>query len=164
MWPYSAARLRAMYTGGRGDATARWFARLWSVVFAVGLQPQRWVTLEVAGRRSGKVRSFPLGMADWHHQWYLVSMLGEHCDWVRNVRAARGQVVLHHGRRRRVRLVEVPVPERAAILRRYLDAVPGARPHIPVDRHAALTEFDTIAAEYPVFRVDPETDTLHPHQ
>lgn len=156
MWPYSADRLRAMYAGGRGDATARRFARLWSVMFAAGLQPRRWVTLEVTGRRTGKVRRFPLGMADWHHQWYLVSMLGEHCDWVRNVRAAQGQAVLYRRRRRAVHLVEVPVAERAPILRRYLDTVPGARPHIAVDRHAAPIEFDAIAARYPVFRVDTE--------
>jgi deazaflavin-dependent oxidoreductase (nitroreductase family) len=163
MWPYSAERLRAMYAGGRAGPAARGFARFWSVVFALGLQPRRWVTLEVRGRRSGRPRSFPLGMADWHDDWYLVPMLGERSNWVGNVRAAHGRAVLRRGRRRPCQLTEIPVAERAPILRRYLATVPGARPHIPVDRHAPLADFAAIAAHYPVFRVDPPAaDRRHP--
>ncbi|MFF0614089.1 nitroreductase family deazaflavin-dependent oxidoreductase [Nocardia tengchongensis] len=128
----------------------------------MGLQPQRWISLEVVGRRSGRLRRFPVGMADWNEDWYLVSMLGENCDWVRNVRAAHGQVVLHRRRRRPARLVEVPVAERAPILRRYLATVPGARPHIPVDPRATLADFEAIAPRYPVFRVEPETPPRQP--
>lgn len=162
MWPYSADRLRAMYAGGRGDATARGFARFWSVVFALGLQPRRWVTLEVRGRRTGLPRSFPLGMADWQGRWYLVPMLGERCAWVRNVRAAHGRVVLRRRGRRPCLLTEIPVADRAPVLRRYLETVPGARPHIPVDRHAPLADFAAIAPRYPVFLVEPGTG-CRPH-
>jgi hypothetical protein len=52
--------------------------------------------------------------------------------------------------------VEVEATRRAAILRRYLELAPGARPHIPVDRKAPLAEFERIAAEFPVFQVVPE--------
>jgi hypothetical protein len=152
-WPYSADELRAMYAGGRGNATARRFSRLWAAVHDLGLMPRRWVTLEVPGRRSGKLTRFPLGMADLSGQWYLVPMLGEGCNWVQNVRAADGRVTLRHGRRIACRLVEVPVTERAPIIRRYLQKVPGARPHIPVDRHAPMADFEAIAPRYPVFRV-----------
>jgi hypothetical protein len=83
-------------------------------------------------------------------------MLGGNCNWVRNIRAADGLVTIRHGRRARpCRLTEVPVGERAPILKRYLATVPGARPHIPVDRHAPLAEFAAIAADYPAFRVEP---------
>ncbi len=102
----SEARLRAMYAGGRGDATARRFARLWAAVFALGLAPKRWVTLEVAGRRSGRTVRFPLGMADWEGHWYLVPMLGEQCNWVQNVRAAHGRVTLRHRQAIACRLIE----------------------------------------------------------
>ena len=152
---YSDDRLRAMYRGGRGNATARRYARLWARVLGTGLFPRRWVTLEVPGRRTGRTTRFPLGLADWQGHWYLVSMLGDGCNWVRNVRAAHGHVVLRHGAARACRLVEVPVAERAPILRRYLRVVPGARPHIPVDRHAPLAEFAAVAARYPAFRVQP---------
>jgi hypothetical protein len=75
---------RAMYVGGRGNATARRFARVWRWVFAAGL--------------------FPLN-------------------------------------------------QRAPILRRYVDKVPGGRPHIPVAKGAPLADFEAIAASYPVFEV-----------
>jgi hypothetical protein len=154
-WRFSDDRLRAMYAGGRADATARRFARLWAAVFRLGLMPRRWVTLEVVGRRSGRVTRFPLGMADLDGQWYLVPMLGAQCNWVRNVRAASGRAVLRRRRAVACRLVEVPVGERPAIIRRYLEQVPGARPHIPVDRHAPLADFEAIASRYPVFLVVP---------
>jgi polyisoprenoid-binding protein YceI len=147
--------LRAMYPGGRADAAARRFARLWGEVFRLGLAPKRWVTLEVTGRRSGRVTRFPLGMSRVGDQWYLVSMLGERCNWVRNVRAADGRATLLHRRATPCRLVEVPVSERAPIIKRYLARVPGARPHVPVGRHAPLADFESIAARYPVFRVVP---------
>lgn len=75
-----------MYVDGRGDDTARWFARVWRWVFGAGLFPSRWVTLEVPGRSSGRTTAFPLGMADVDGRWYLVSTLGQ-CNWVANVRA-----------------------------------------------------------------------------
>jgi hypothetical protein len=84
--------LRAMYAGGHGNATARRFSRCWARVFDLGILPRRWVTLEVTGRRSGQVRRFPLGMADFQGRWYLVPMLGEGCHWVQNVRAVRPRV------------------------------------------------------------------------
>jgi deazaflavin-dependent oxidoreductase (nitroreductase family) len=156
-WPYTDDDLRAMYAQGRGNATARRFARFWAFVLGAGLAPRRWVTLEVPGRRTGQARRFPLGLADWQGDWYLVSMLGNDCHWVRNVRAANGDVIIRHGRARRHHLVEVPVAERAPILQRYLRKAPGARPHIPVDRNAPLAEFAAIAARYPAFRIETAT-------
>jgi hypothetical protein len=64
-----------------------------------------------------------------------------------------GRVILRHGVRETVSLEEVEVGDRAPILRRYLDCAPGARAHVPVDRHAPLAEFDRIAAQFPVFRI-----------
>src|SRR6516162_10409746 len=151
--PLSAEGLRAMYEGHKGNATARRFARLWAAVFGWGFSSRRWVTLEVPGRKSGRLTRFPLGMADLSGQWYLVPMLGERCNWVQNVRAAGGRVTLRRRRPVACRLTEVPVAERAPIIRRYLQKVPGARPHIPVSRHAATADFEAIAPRYPVFLV-----------
>jgi hypothetical protein len=114
------------------------------------------VTLEVRGRSSGRVVSFPLVVADYGGERYLVAMLGERSNWVANVRAAEGRAVLRHGNREAVRLEEVDPDARAPILRRYLELAPGGRPHIPVDRHTPMAEFERIAAEYPVFRVTSE--------
>lgn len=148
-----AEELRQMYLGNRANPTARFLAKVWAKVFAFGLQPPRWVTLEVTGRRSGKPTRFPLGMADLDGEWYLVSMLGNDCNWVRNVRAAQGHARLERRGVRNVVLVEVPVDQRAPILKRYLQQVPGGRPHIRVDPDAPLADFEAIAADYPAFRV-----------
>ena len=110
------------------------------------------VALEVIGRKSGKVVSFPVVMIEVNGQRYLASMLGE-SQWVRNVRAANGKAVLRSGGYKDVLLEEVPANQRAPIMKVYLHAAPGARPHVPVDMDAPIAEFEKIAAEYPVFRV-----------
>ncbi len=147
-----AARLRTHYRDGRGDAFARRSSRAYAALARTGLTPRRWVTLEVPGRRTGRTTRFPLAMADVDGRWYLVSMLGE-CAWVWNVRAADGHAVLHHGRRRAVRLVEVPVEERAAVIRRFVQVAPGGRPHVRVDRREPVAAFQSVAADHPVFLV-----------
>jgi deazaflavin-dependent oxidoreductase (nitroreductase family) len=160
-WPFSDDELRAMYQGGRANKTARQFAHLWATVFAWGLFPKRWVTLEVPGRRTGELTRFPLGMAQADGQWYLVSMLGEGCNWVKNVRAAGGKVILRRRRAVAYTLIEVPPEERAPIIKRYLSQVPGARPHVPIDRRSALVDFEAIAHRYPIFRAIPATAGRH---
>jgi hypothetical protein len=144
---------RWMYPGGRPNRLARVLNRGWAIVHATGLLPSRYVTLGVLGRRTGRVLSFPLVMVDYEGGRYLVGMLGEDENWVRNVRAAGGRAVLRHGRREAVRFEEVDPDARAPILRRYLSLAPGPRAFIPVDRHAPLEQFEKIAPQIPVFRV-----------
>ena len=144
---------RWLYPGGRPNGLARLLNRGWAIVHATGLLPQRFVTLEVVGRRTGRVLSFPLVVADYQGELYLVSMLGEHSNWPRNVRAAGGRAVLRHGRREAVCLEEVDPDARAPIVRRYLSLAPGPRAFIPVDRHAPLEAFQKVAPQIPVFRV-----------
>jgi hypothetical protein len=86
---------------------------------------------------------------------YLVSMLGDKTNWVRNVRATGGNVTLRHGRREEVRLEEIVVECRAPILQTYLERAPNARAHLPVSKNAPLTEFERVASRFPVFRVVP---------
>ena len=150
---HSDDELRNMYAGGRANGQARRYARFWAAVFRSGLLSWCWVTLEVPGRNSGAPRRFPLGMTTVNGERYLVSMLGEGCNWVANVRAANGHVRLLHGTSQPVQLIEVPVAQRPSLLKAYLEQVPGARPHIPVDRHSDSDAFVPIAARYPVFRV-----------
>jgi deazaflavin-dependent oxidoreductase (nitroreductase family) len=124
-----------------------------AIVFAAGIWPTRVAALEVRGRRSGRMISFPVVIADHDGERYLVAMLGDKASWPRNVRAAGGEAVLRHGRRETVHLEEVAPDRRAAILRRYLEVAPGARPHVPVDRHAPLEDFERIAPQVPVYRI-----------
>ncbi|GIF18835.1 hypothetical protein Ate02nite_15650 [Paractinoplanes tereljensis] len=145
---------RWMYPHGRANRLARVLNRVSAVQFTHGIfAPSGWVTLEVAGRRTGRPVSCPLVVADYRDERYLVSMFGVDANWVANVRAAGGHAVLHHRSRENVFLSEVTDGTRPGILRAYLNAAPGARPHIPVDRQAPLPAFERIAARYPVFRV-----------
>jgi deazaflavin-dependent oxidoreductase (nitroreductase family) len=145
---------RWMYRGGRPGWLARMMNRLSAAQFSAGLlSPARAMTLEVRGRRTGRLISFPVAVADYEGERYLVAMLGNDANWVRNVRAAGGRAVLRRRAREQVQLEEVDPSLRAPILRRYLTVAPGARAHLPVDRHAPLEEFERIAAQYPVFRI-----------
>jgi hypothetical protein len=85
---------------------------------------------------------------------YLVSMLGEGSDWVRNVEAAHGAAVIREGSRRAVHLVAVPPSERGPILREYVRVATSGREHFPVRVGAPLAEFEAIAERYPVYRID----------
>jgi hypothetical protein len=154
--------LRWLYRDGRPSLFARVQNRASAVAFSAGIWPARVATLEVVGRRSGRVISFPVVIADLAGERYLVAMLGERSNWPQNVRAAGGHAVIRHGRRETVVLVEVPVGERPPILRRYLAVAPGARPHIPVDRAAPLEAFAEVAADVPVFRITTDTPGDHP--
>ncbi|HTP07641.1 MAG TPA: nitroreductase family deazaflavin-dependent oxidoreductase [Anaerolineae bacterium] len=145
---------RWMYRGGRPHTLAKILNRGWAIVHSLGILPNYFVTLEVVGRQSGKVISFPLAMAVVNGERYLVSMLGEDANWVKNVWAAGGTATLRHGRTEHVLLQEVEVSQRAPILKVYLQRAPGARPHIPVNKDAPLAEFEKIAAQYPVFKVE----------
>jgi hypothetical protein len=129
--------------------------RGWAIAHAAGIWPSRLVTLEVPGRRTGRVTAFPIVLADFDGDRYVVSMLGEQSNWVRNVRAAGGLGVLRHGCREPVRLEEVAPGARAPILRRYLSLAPAPRAFIPVDPYAPVEAFEEIAPHIPVFRVTP---------
>ena len=129
----SGGLARWLYRGGRPNRLAKVVNGVWAKLFSFGVARDYLVTLEVRGRRSGRTMTLPMVMAVVDGQRYLVSMLGERVDWVRNVRAAGGHAVLIHGRREAVRLEDVPVPLRAPILKAYLRRAPGARAHHLVD-------------------------------
>jgi len=87
-------------------------------------------------------------------------------EWVRNVRAAAGRVVLQNGKQRYgALLTELPVAERAQVIRAYIHRpsprgramvrTGEARHYFGIDPDAPLAQIDAIAPNYPVFRIDP---------
>jgi hypothetical protein len=149
-------RKRDLYQNGRPTDAAKVIHRRFAAGPIPRVVPVACV-LEVVGRRSGTIARVPLVIIRSRGSWYLVSMFGSDANWVRNLRVAGGRASLLHGRRRRVRLVEVPVHERPLILKRYLLFAMGARPHVPVHWRAPISEFEAIAADFPVFRVQDDT-------
>ncbi len=147
--------MKWLYRGGRPNWVAQMLNRCSAAVHALGVAPNYLVTREVRGRRSGRRICLPLVMAVVEGERYLVSMLGTEVDWVRNVKAAGGNVTLRHGRREEAHLEEVPAIQRAPVLKAYLKRAPGARPHLPIHKDAPLSEFERVASQFPVFRVVP---------
>ena len=145
---------RWMYREGRPNLLAKVLNRGWAIIHSLGIFPNWLVTLEVVGRKSGKMTSFPLAMTVINGERYLVSMLGADTNWVRNIQAAGGRARLRHGISEQVFLQEVDISQRAPILKAYLQLAPGARPHISVSKDAPISEFEKIASKYPVFRLD----------
>ena len=135
-----------------------WFARkvfapFLNLLMRLGISVWGARILEHRGRRSGLPRRTPVNLLTIGTEDYLVSARGE-TEWVRNVRAADGRLVLLLGRRRQEKTaVELPESERADILRAYLRRwklevgmfFEGVTPD------SSDEEFAAIAARHPVF-------------
>ena len=105
--------------------------------------------LSVPGRRTGKLHSTPVSLVTVDGERYICSF--PWTDWVKNARAA-GWGMLSRGRKtERVQLVELPVTERAPVLREFPRQVPhGVRFfRLPPDPDA----FAAAAPRLTVFRV-----------
>ena len=94
---------------------------------------------------------------------YLVSLAGER-GWVKNLRAAHGEAFIIHGGRRPVRLVDVPVDQRAPILlvyvqRRAFTRSPRRAARLYFGLEApTLEDMERVAASFPVFVIEPRVD------
>jgi hypothetical protein len=133
--------------------------RIWNAAFAfasgLGLTPPILVTLQVKSRRNGRLCSTVLVPTLHEGQRYLVSMLGDASEWVQNVRATGGKAFIKRGLSRPVELTELKVEERAPILKSWCQVATSGRKHLTVPHDAPLSDFETIAGNYPVFRIDP---------
>ncbi len=147
--------LRFFYRGRRPTRLGRIWSRGFAWVSGLGLTPRILLSLQVKSPSSGRLCSTILVVASHQGQRYLVSMLGEGSEWVRNVRAAGGEAFIKRGRSRPVRLTEIPSSERAPILRAWCQVATSGRQHLPVAHDAPVSAFEAIAADYPVFRIDP---------
>ncbi len=142
----------------KGARLPRWLEPANRVIVALqrrGLAIGTMRLLSVPGRRSGRLRTTPVSPLAVEGKRYIVAGL-EGADWVKNARAA-GWGVLARGREEeRVGLVELPVGERAAVLREFPDKVPGGvqffRRLYGVCRDPE--EFAALAPRCPVFRVE----------
>jgi deazaflavin-dependent oxidoreductase (nitroreductase family) len=143
----------AFYSRRRPTRLGRAVNWVSGVLYQIPFLPHFLASLETTGRKTGRPHTIPIVVADYDGEQYLVSMLGEKSGWVPNIRAAGGKAVLKHGRRREVDLVEVPVGERAPILKAYIQRAIGARPHFEQSPDDPVEAFESVAEHYPVFRI-----------
>ena len=92
---------------------------------------------------------------------YLVALAGD-SNWVRNVRAAGGSVVISRRERHPAMLVEVPPQDRPPIIRAYSHrpgrsttaAAREARTYFGLGTHPSEAQLQTAADRYPVFLIE----------
>ena len=139
----------------------RWLKPANHVVIALqraGLPVGTMRLLSVPGRKSGRLHTTPVSPLTVDGRRYIVGGLDQ-ADWVKNARVA-GWGILAHGRKaERVTLVELPVEERAAVLREFPRLVPHGVQffqrlyNLPRDPVALPEAFARLAPRCPVFRV-----------
>ncbi len=111
--------------------------------------------LSVPGRKSGKLHTTPVSPLRVDGERYIIAGL-EDADWVKNARIA-GRGILVRGREQeRVNLVELPLRERAPVLRAFPREVPrGVRYFRQLYGISGTPEeFGALASRCPVFRVE----------
>jgi deazaflavin-dependent oxidoreductase (nitroreductase family) len=118
-----------------------------------GLIPGDTALLQVSGRRSRQTRSNAVTWVEHDGQRYLVAPRGN-TEWVRNLKAAGGEAILKRRKAERVRLEEVPVEQRASIIKSYLKKTAlVTKREFGIEPEAPLEEFEKIADRHPVFRI-----------
>jgi hypothetical protein len=138
-------------------ALPKWlkYANRLIVIFnRLGLSFGTWYILSIPGRKTGKLRSTPISVLHVNGQRYVVT--GFDTQWVKNARRG-GKGILARGRKQeQVVLVELPVEDRAPILREFPRQVPHGVQYfekllnIPGDPEAMAAA----APHCPVFRLD----------
>jgi deazaflavin-dependent oxidoreductase (nitroreductase family) len=124
------------------------------------------------GRRSGKLRTVPIGMLELDGRSFVQASYGE-IGWVANLRADGEATVIHPGGRRiPVQAIELSPEEAGAVLRRALQRFrqsrvmrallgPNFRPPIGVLRRLRIRVDDTLeeyiaeARRHPLFELRP---------
>lgn len=113
--------------------------------------------LEVRGRSTGATRRTPVNLLTLDGVQYLVSPRG-HSNWVRNVRADGGNLVLVLGRRHQAMVgQELDDGDKVAVMRAYLrrwKAEVGIF-FEGVGPDSSDEEIAAIAPKHPVFRLSP---------
>ena len=152
--PAESGNLRRYYRNWRPTLYGRIWTRIWAWATGLGILPDILTTLLVKERGSGRLVGHVLAPVVYEGQRYLVSMLGAGSNWVLDQRETGGAAFLKRGRTEPVKLVEVPPEQRAPILKAWCQIATSGRKHLPVAHDAPIADFEAIAADYPVFRVD----------
>jgi deazaflavin-dependent oxidoreductase (nitroreductase family) len=130
------------------------FNRAFGFLAGQGIAPSFIYSLEVRGRKSGKLYSTAVNLLQINGKQFLVAPRGQ-TQWVRNAEAA-GEVILKRGARRSFRLRPLNDSEKLQVLKAYLTNYKSAvQKFFPIPPDAPLEEFAKIAAGYPVFELVP---------
>jgi deazaflavin-dependent oxidoreductase (nitroreductase family) len=116
----------------------------------IGPPPQHLLT--TVGRKSGKTRTTPVAVVAYEGERYVVAGF-DGADWVKNARAG-GRGRLQRGRTvESIALVEVPLEQRAPILRLFAHRIRGGQAFLTVSPDAPHSAFVDAAPRHPTFRI-----------
>lgn len=119
-----------------------------------GMGPKKMVQLVVKGRKSGQPRTVAVNIVEYDEKRYLVAPRGN-TEWSRNALAAGGEAVIKRGKAENVRLVEVPVAERAPIIQKYVRETAIVRAEFGLEVDSPIEDVQKIGEKHPTFRIDP---------
>ncbi len=129
---------------------------LFGLMVGLGLGFSHNYNLEVRGRKTGRVYSAPVNLLEYEGKRYLVAPRGE-TGWVRNARVVGEVSLVKSGARESFSVREVPVAERPALLKEYLDRFAGTvQRYFPIQKNSPADSFSGIAERYPVFELTPK--------
>ena len=117
----------------------------------VGLGGYPTYLLTVRGRKSGQPDTTPIATIEQDGKRYLLTPFGV-VDWVRNLRAAAGEVTLTRGRRAEtVKARELPNGEAAPILRAFIQSGNPIGNFFKIPAESSLEDFERAVLTHPVF-------------
>ena len=119
---------------------------------ARGIGQKRGVQLQHKGRKSGKTFSTAVNWTELDGKRYLVAPRGE-TQWVRNVRADGGKAVMRHGKSESVRLEELPVEQRAPIIKHYVGENKLVKGEFGLEPDDPIEKYQEIAPNHPTFLI-----------
>jgi deazaflavin-dependent oxidoreductase (nitroreductase family) len=127
--------------------------RTYGLIVGLGLGFAHNYLLETRGRKTGRVYTTPVNLLEMNGRRYLCASRGE-TAWVKNARAA-GSVVLAKGSKRvEYRVRELPVEERAPMLKEFLERYASSvQRFYPVPNGSPLEAFADCASTMPVFEL-----------
>jgi len=135
------------------NAFDRFINRAFGFLVKMGFGLSHNFLLEVHGRKSGRVYSTPVNVLEYHGRRFLVAPRG-YTEWVKNI-LANGEATLVKGTvKEKVGLRAIANEEKPELLKVYLDRFKlTAQRYFPIPAGAAVEEFESLAARYPVFEL-----------
>ena len=109
--------------------------------------------LTTLGRKSKQERTTPITIARRDGIRYLVAPYGN-VGWVHNLRESGLAELTRGGSVEEISVTEVDAATAAPVLKQYVTDVSVVRPFFDVDKSAPVTEFEMVAAQHPVFRIN----------
>jgi hypothetical protein len=108
--------------------------------------------LSVPGRVSGDLRSTPVSPLTHAGKRWLVSAFAE-ADWVKNLRTSGWGRLTKGSRVERISVVELPLDQRAPVLRTFIQQMASGRFAFELTPEAPIEAFAAAAERYPVFEI-----------